>query len=623
MKNVIRFVLILCILPLVPFATAQAPVVSDAYTLNSSGDMSSNFGSANILLVGAGASSFLQFSLSRYPAGLTSTSLSKATLRLFINGVTSSGAFDVYEANGPWSESAITFDNQPGLGRLIASGVVVSAASANQFQVVDVTSAVQDWLVTPSSNYGLVLVSSANSTLAVSFDSKEAVGNPNLRAAGSALIYTGHEAQIQIDYTDQSVQDKLAALQQNNQYLLTQAESYTDSALAPYARLDQANVFTGNPQTFQDINALGYVNAAGVNGAYANFGSIDATDHINVANFINGGAGFFQHDSTALMGLATNSIGYAVGVEGNTSSPNGSGVFGVVSVGSPTPNGGNGVVGAATATTGWATGVLGSALSPQAVAVVADNEGGGTAAKVRTTNPDADLLEGIVTPNNTYQGVFHIDGHGTFVTIGNVTANAYFGDGSRLTNVTAVDAAHASDSDQLGGVPAMQYARLDLADAFAGNISLNGDLNLAAAGSAVVFPDGSRQTTAATGSVTASSTWSAFIPLGSGEFSALTPSTNVEVVRVQSVFTGAVAELVNGTPAQACSTAPAVIVSDGTNTAVLPLTYSLGGTASESDSGPIQVVFPAGSHIALSLNNNDPNCLAQSGNVIVQYIAAP
>jgi hypothetical protein len=128
---------------------------------------------------------YIQFSLATLPAGLTGSNISKATLKLFVTGGTAPGAgtFNVFLMDGSWTEGTITYAST---GRfpttLVASGVQVTASMADDYLLVDVTSAVQAWLggnasaipaVASAANYGLVLAPASGSTINVSFDSKE------------------------------------------------------------------------------------------------------------------------------------------------------------------------------------------------------------------------------------------------------------------------------------------------------------------------------------------------------------------------------------------------------------------------------------------------------------------
>ena len=103
------------------FAAAQIPATDDSYTASSSA--TGNFGNQSMLnVIGSGVNSYIRFDLTALPPGLTSSNVSKATLRLNINGVTPAGTFDVYLVTGSWTEAALTFNNAPALGMKVASG---------------------------------------------------------------------------------------------------------------------------------------------------------------------------------------------------------------------------------------------------------------------------------------------------------------------------------------------------------------------------------------------------------------------------------------------------------------------------------------------------------------------
>jgi hypothetical protein len=152
----------------------SAPPSADTYSNSMKGDTGVNYGSSALLVVQPhGNNSYLQFNLSTVPAGAT---VNKATLRLFVDALVTSGSFDVYQLNTSWSESTLTFSNQPPLG-VSATGshpVAVSKANLNQFVVVDITSLVQGWQSGAIPNNGIALALTT-ATGSFSFDSKESV----------------------------------------------------------------------------------------------------------------------------------------------------------------------------------------------------------------------------------------------------------------------------------------------------------------------------------------------------------------------------------------------------------------------------------------------------------------
>jgi hypothetical protein len=150
-----------------PSAYAQLTPLGDAYT--NSADPTTNYGAKTLLDVdGATQITYIQFNLSSIPTG---ASVSQATLKLYVNTVTTAGSFEVYAVNGAWSESTITYDLAPALGSVIDSGVALTTADKNQYILIPMTSTVQGWVTTPSSNNGIALV--AIGKFNATFDSKE------------------------------------------------------------------------------------------------------------------------------------------------------------------------------------------------------------------------------------------------------------------------------------------------------------------------------------------------------------------------------------------------------------------------------------------------------------------
>jgi hypothetical protein len=166
-----KLILWLAMLPMILMAwtaaSAQITPLADSYT--NSADASTNYGAGILLEVdGASVISYIQFPLTSIPSG---AKVSEATLKLYVNTVTTAGTFNVDYVNGAWLESSITYDTAPALGKTITSGVSITAADKNQFILINVTSAVQAWLNASEPNDGVALV--ANSTFNATFDSKE------------------------------------------------------------------------------------------------------------------------------------------------------------------------------------------------------------------------------------------------------------------------------------------------------------------------------------------------------------------------------------------------------------------------------------------------------------------
>ena len=163
---------------------AQAPPSQDAFVTSSK--PSTNYGGNTSLAVQSGSTTFVQFALAPLPSGVNASQLNKATLRLFVSGLTSSGSFDVFFVNNGWNEASVTYNNRPPLGAVVASGVAVGANAKNTFVTVDVTAALQAWLSGSQPNNGLAIVPSASPSISVTFDSKEATNTSH----EPALLYS-------------------------------------------------------------------------------------------------------------------------------------------------------------------------------------------------------------------------------------------------------------------------------------------------------------------------------------------------------------------------------------------------------------------------------------------------
>ena len=185
-----RMTLLLCTLFLLTGAYGQITPSSDAYTNTASPN--ANFGAAALLDVNsASQTAYIQFNLSSIPSGYTSADIAQATLKLYVNGVTAAGSFNVDFVNGIWAENTITADLAPALGSTIAGSIPLTTANKNQYILINVTAAVQAWLSGSEPNDGVALV--GNSPLSATFDSKENTG-------------TGHPAELDIVFVNSGAQ---------------------------------------------------------------------------------------------------------------------------------------------------------------------------------------------------------------------------------------------------------------------------------------------------------------------------------------------------------------------------------------------------------------------------------
>ena len=117
---------------------------------------------------------FVAFDLSPLPE---SSSLSKATLRMFVNNVRDEGTMGLHVVYGPWTEETFSYG-------FIADGVVtvepvpfvthtLTAADQDDFVAVDITEVVREWLSGSLDNHGLALIGSAHDPIDIRLDSKE------------------------------------------------------------------------------------------------------------------------------------------------------------------------------------------------------------------------------------------------------------------------------------------------------------------------------------------------------------------------------------------------------------------------------------------------------------------
>jgi hypothetical protein len=172
MRKFVQFAMLSSASLLSPVAVlAQAPPAYDTFSY--SAQPSKNFGAYPILLVQKGATSYLQFNLSAFPANAT---VSKALLRVYVDSVGQAGTLDAYEIDSPWTESQLTANNAPVVGPSATGGnpVSITLASYGQFLLLDVTQLVQKWLADTVANNGLALAVAGNAGV-FSFDSKESI----------------------------------------------------------------------------------------------------------------------------------------------------------------------------------------------------------------------------------------------------------------------------------------------------------------------------------------------------------------------------------------------------------------------------------------------------------------
>src|SRR5579863_6806734 len=281
-------------------AYGQITPSGDAYTNTATPTV--NLGTKPLLVVeSASQTTYIQFDLSSIPSGYTGASIAKATLKLYVNAVTTAGSFNVDYVNGTWSEKTITADLAPALGTTIVSSVPLTSANVHDYVLIDITSAVGAWLDGTEPNDGIALV--GNSPLNASFDSKENTANSHpaeldivfagggtisgvTTAGGSGLIGGGTSGTLNLGLTNACAANQV--LQWNGSSwacasvgtgTITGVTAGTDltgggasgnvtlnlntTALnSVYPQLATANAFTGNQTVNGNVSATGVVSAS-------------------------------------------------------------------------------------------------------------------------------------------------------------------------------------------------------------------------------------------------------------------------------------------------------------------------------------------------------------------------
>lgn len=139
------FLLVLSILTLPTLTMAQGVLTEDAHTKSDFGTR--NFGGVPNLSISPSENSYIKFRVAAtLPSGTSGSDVARATLKLYIGTVNSPGKLDVYMVTSAWNESSITFNTAPSVGELIATTAQIQADSKGKFVVIDLTTAVAQWL---------------------------------------------------------------------------------------------------------------------------------------------------------------------------------------------------------------------------------------------------------------------------------------------------------------------------------------------------------------------------------------------------------------------------------------------------------------------------------------------
>lgn len=149
--------------------STEGLLTADTYTVNIATKTLYN-GKAADLSIGGTAKALVRFDLGTLPTGTTADNVLRATAIIWVNRVTKAGAIDVAPVTSSWNETTASSKVEPMVGSTLATVPV----TASGYVMVDVSSAVKDWLTKPSNNLGLRIAAAGTSPLtAITIDSKE------------------------------------------------------------------------------------------------------------------------------------------------------------------------------------------------------------------------------------------------------------------------------------------------------------------------------------------------------------------------------------------------------------------------------------------------------------------
>jgi hypothetical protein len=326
----VAFVLILLVATL---ADAQLTPSDDAYV--NSAAPTTNYGAATTLdLSSAADTAFIRFDLTAVPAGTPGSSIAKATLKLYVNSVTTAGSFNVDYVTGTWVEQTIKYNLQPAIGTTIASSVPLTTGSKFKYVEIDVTAAMVEWLNGTQANDGIALV--ANSPLVATFDSKESTSSshpPELdvvftsgggitgitTASGSGLMGGGTSGTLNLSLTNTCAANQV--LQWNGTAWVCANLKGSGTITGVIAGTDLTGGGTSGKVTLNldttKVPQLNAYNTFTVSQTILGSGNSDGLDATASAPGFNG-----------VSGISYATTGVGAGLEGVTLSPSGFGVVG-------------------------------------------------------------------------------------------------------------------------------------------------------------------------------------------------------------------------------------------------------------------------------------------------------
>jgi N-acetylneuraminic acid mutarotase len=323
-----RAAVLMLVLFMAAVTYAQITPSDDAYV--NSALPTTNYGTATTLNLSSPAdTAFIRFDLTAVPTGYTGASIAKATLKLYVNTVTTAGSFNVDLVNGTWTEKKIDYSNEPALGTAIVASVPLTLASKGTYVEIDITPAMVAWLNNTQPNDGIALV--ANSPLVATFDSKEntaASHAPEVdivfagggtitgvtTASGSGLIGGGTSGTLNLSLTNACVANQV--LQWNGTAWACANSSGGGTVTAVGLTAPSTDfIVTGSPVTTSGTLGLGWLVAPDFNNTPNAIVKRDSSGNFS-AGTINAATGFNLGGAAFAFGSTTNANAF-LGFAGN------------------------------------------------------------------------------------------------------------------------------------------------------------------------------------------------------------------------------------------------------------------------------------------------------------------
>jgi hypothetical protein len=163
-------------------AFGQALLVADAHTASTSPN--GNFGTNPAITISPTNTAYVRFKISRtLPAGTKGDDVARATVKFYLNKVTTPGKLDVSLISSDWDEKTITANHAPTVGAVSITTQQINKDAQGNYFLIDITDIVKQWLgdgtgQNTNPNYGFALSShpldaDTPQIADVNFDSKE------------------------------------------------------------------------------------------------------------------------------------------------------------------------------------------------------------------------------------------------------------------------------------------------------------------------------------------------------------------------------------------------------------------------------------------------------------------